>query len=105
MKSSEIMQTLLDEGFSTSVVTVAMFAREINRTKPVEMDHINNAGSYENEIEDYVRDMMWQEDGIDIERGLEVWKVLYDYEIAVALDGLGGCKSKSVRALLEEKLQ
>jgi hypothetical protein len=102
MKSSDVLEQLLNEQFSFGVITVAMFAREVNRTKPVEIEHLDNDGSYENEIVDHVKDVMWAEDGLDVEMGIDVWKVLYDYEIMIALDGLGGCKRKSIRELLEE---
>jgi hypothetical protein len=69
-------------------------------TKPKRKD-LTIKGRFSERVEKRIKETLWKHDKDKLEQALSIYRVLYDFEISNALDGLGGCKKKTLKELLD----
>ena len=105
MKLSVLMDLMMKEGFSFGAISVAMSARNLNMLKLIEKHHLENMGSYTDEIIHDTKKLMWEESESDVTEGIALWQAIYDFEISHSFNGMGGCTVKTFREIMASKQQ
>ena len=101
MKYTAMFNAIIKEGFSTELALLTTTLYLMNIDKEVTLDHLTMNGRFTEELVRSFRKRMWDEDEALVNEPIKIWEVIYDYDMAQTLCGLGGCERKTIRELME----
>jgi len=80
------------EEYSEDIALSVCIAFSIHIQTKIEEEDLTDSGRYQKRIEENIRDVLWENDDIDLIIDLE--SRVYQWDISNVLDGIGGCKAK-----------
>lgn len=90
--------------FGSYIASIVCGMVEIHLSKTIQYEHLVNIGSFTCELEYEFGRVFYTVAQVDPDiysLALKCWSVLYGYEIGLSLGGLGGCRYKSLRELID----
>lgn len=102
MKYYDLFKQIVGEDYSEEVALTVIQIMTIHLSKKITLSHIENKGEFSNEIIEDAKSLLFQTPEEVVKEALQIWSVMYDYEISQSLHGLGGCKKKTFRQLVQE---
>jgi hypothetical protein len=103
----EKIYNALNSEFGFFVASIVCGMLHIHYTKEITLQHLEEAGLFAKELEREFKQEFHQlihnsnNAKSAYELALQCWRVAYDWETRQTLQGLGGCKSKTFKELLE----
>lgn len=89
--------------FDTELAIVVNGIITIQLSRMPTMEEINNTGLYEQNITKQCKEIFWETPKHIFDQAVNIWLIVYDWEIRQDMHGLGGCTIKSLKELLHEK--
>jgi len=80
------------EEYSEDIALSVCIANAIHLNLEIEEEDSTDSGRYQKRIEENIRDVLWENDNIDLI--IDIESRVYTWEICQEMDGLGGCKAK-----------
>ena len=80
------------EEYSEDIALSVCIAFSIHIQTEIEEEDLTDSGRYQKRIEENIRDVLWENDDIDLIIDLE--SRVYEWDNSNALDGIGGCTPK-----------
>lgn len=80
------------EEYCDDIALSVCIAFSIHMQTKIEEEDLTESGRYQKRIEENIRDVLWENDNIDLVIDLE--SRVYEWDISNALDGIGGCTPK-----------
>jgi hypothetical protein len=103
MKYIDIFKQLISEGFSEEVALSVVQVITINIIKPIKKKHLSGDRDYASEIISDAKLLLWK---LPIETFTEIITLcscISEWETRMSIQGIGGCKVKTFKQLLDEK--
>jgi len=99
MKNQEIFSIIRNE-FTEEIAVNATILILINKTlMPYNEEMVNN-GLYVERLKSQYVNVLWQLDKEKQDLCMKIWDVWHIFEIGHDMDGLGGCKKKTLKELI-----
>jgi hypothetical protein len=91
MNFKRLYNAIKDE-YSEDIALSVCIANAIHLNTDVEEEDMTESGRYQKRIEKHMRDVLWENDDIDLILDLE--SRVYEWMVSNDLSGLGGCVPK-----------
>lgn len=80
------------EEYSEDIALSVCIAFSIHMQTDIEDEDLTESGRYQKRIEENIRDVLWENDNIDLI--IDIESRVYEWDISNSLNGLGGCIPK-----------
>jgi len=103
MKFQDLYDGVLAE-FDAQTALCVVQIYTINLLLPIRQSELLKRGLREKRIIKKAKKLLWEVDVDIVEQAIRLWRVSYDWEIRQSLHGLGGCKKKTFKELLQKQI-
>ena len=101
MKYSDVYNAVSLEYGNECALTVCQILA-IGMATKVKRKDLECKGRYAKRIDKKVRNALWETDDEVLDLALKCWHVVHDWTIGIDMEGLGGCKRKTIKELVDE---
>jgi len=85
--------------FDEEMAILVTTALTINLTRNPSIEELSEKGLYTERVEEIIKQNLW-EHADKVELVIKIWDALYDYQTRISLEGLGGCKVKTIKEII-----
>jgi hypothetical protein len=101
MNYNKLFNTIRKEGFDEELALLTVVAQALHISMPVEEEDMKIKGRFQLRMEELIQSTLWEHHA-RVEEVLTLESSLYDYNLRISMDGLGGCKKASLKDLYEK---
>lgn len=102
MKYIELFNQVQSE-FDTEIALCVVQIYSINLLLKPNMAELKGKKSFEERIIKRAKKLLWEVDADIVERSIQIWKQVHDWQTRKTMQGFGGCEYKTFRQLLGEE--